>query len=95
MLYQLVFRDSAAIWIKDESVIYLDTYFGIWFVDVPLRDIASVSVGPMGRSRRQGLIFALHDGSQKATRTLFLAETSEIVLSRLAAKLDGRVKPGH
>jgi hypothetical protein len=91
MLYQMAFHGGAAIWIAGETVIFLDTLFGIWFEQVPLRDIASVSVGPIGRAGRQGLIFNLRDGTRKATRILFLAEAPEIVMSRL----ESHISPPH
>ena len=93
MLYQLALKNGAAIWIENETIFYLDTYFGIWFVKLPKRNIESVSIGPMGYFKQKGLIFHLRTGSQKSVRTWFLREPPDIVLSELKANISGTALP--
>jgi hypothetical protein len=87
-LYQFIFRRGEAVWIKNRNLIYLDEFWGNWFVKVPLNDIESVSLDLIGAFSLQFLVIRKRNGRKKSFRTWFLAESAESVLTSLKTAIN-------
>ena len=83
-LYQIFFRHSAAVWVEDDAVIYMNRAF----LKVPLSDLRSVDIAPVRPSSSIKLIYLrLAAGRNKRIGTIFLRESQDVLLMRLKGRL--------
>lgn len=92
VLYQILFKKAVAVWIEDDSVIYMNKAF----LKVARKDLRSIDILP-ARPRSSIKLIYLHlaDGSSKKIGTIFLRESREILLPKLE-KWSGlaKINPG-
>jgi hypothetical protein len=94
MLKQLFFRQSWAIWLENDRLLFLNFYGAVRFSALTLTDIERFSIGSKRVFQPTGIIAHLKNGYQAYIPTILLHESRERIFSDLSQLLRSSI-PAH
>jgi len=86
LLYQVFFRDAAAIWLTGDELIYFNQYSVGWFTRIARSGIETVSLEP-NAFIQEAIVFSLVNNGQSSIRTWMLSEPADALIPRIRMAL--------